>query len=95
MWQDFEPDALYIIGDAQVAFSKDVLNLLRKIDRQDKHLRAIEKGRVAPHGQNGLVPSEVQGYALKTKVLGQGGAARVHGRCLEDGTLYFDLITRL
>lgn len=94
MWQDFEPDAPHLIGDTQVAFSRDVLRSLRKIDRQGKHLRAIVKGCVAPRGQSGLVPSEVQGYTLKTKILGRGGAVRVHGRYLPDGTLYFDLITR-
>ncbi len=94
MWQDFEPDVSYLIGDMQVAFSKDALGLLRKIDPQGKHLRAIEKGHVAPRGQSGLVPSEVQGYTLKTKVLGLGGAVRVHGRYLADGTVCFDLITR-
>jgi len=31
---------------------------------------------------------------LKTKVLGKGGSVRVHGRHLQDDTLYFDLITR-
>lgn len=94
MWQDIEPDAPYLIGGTQVAFDKDVLGLLRKIDPRGKHLKAIEKGRVAPHGRSGLVSSEVQGYALKTKVLGQGGAVRVHGRYLLDSTLYFDLVTR-
>jgi len=84
----------YLIGDMRVAFDKDVLILLRRIDRRGKHLKAIEKGRVAPRGQSGLVLSEVRGYALKTKVLGQGGAVRVHGRHLADGTLCFDLITR-
>jgi hypothetical protein len=94
MWQDIEPDTAYLIGDTQVAFDEGVLVILRRIDPRGKHLKAIERGRVAPRGQNGLVPSEVQGYALKTKVLGQGGAVRVHGRYLADGTLHFDLITR-
>ena len=94
MWQDLAPDELYLIGDTQVAFSKDVLYTLRRIDRQGKHLRAIEKGRIAPRGQKGLVSSEMRSYTLKTKVMGQGGAVRVHGRHLEDGTLYFDLITQ-
>ena len=94
MWQDLEPDIPYQIGDTWIAFSKDVLTLLDRVDRQGKHLRAIEKGRVAPRGQSGLVPSEVRGYTLKTKVLGRGGAVRAHGRYLADGTLYFDLITR-
>jgi len=94
MWQDIEPDTPYTIGSTQVAFSEDVLRLLRKIDSRDKHWKAIEKGRVAPRRQSGLVPSEMHGYALKTKVLGQGGAVRVHGRYLVNGTLYFDLITR-
>ena len=93
MWQDLKPDEFYLIGDTRVAFDKDVLAILSKADHRGKHLRAIEKGRVASRGQSGLVPSEVQGYALKTKVLGKGGAMRVHGRHLADGTLYFDLIT--
>ncbi len=46
MWQDFEPDMPYLIGDTQVAFSEDVLRSLCRIDRRGKHLRAIEKGRV-------------------------------------------------
>jgi len=94
MWQDIEPDEPCVIGETRVAFEEDVLRLLRRIDPRGKHWKAIEKGRVAPQGQSGLVPSEVRGYALKTKVLGQGGATRVHGRYLADGTLYFDLITR-
>ncbi len=40
------------------------------------------------------MPSEVRCCTLKTKALGQGGAMRVHGRYLANGTLYFDLITR-
>lgn len=93
MWQDIEPDEPYVIGETRVAFDEDVLSLLRRTDPHGKHWRAIEKGHVAPRGQSGLVPSEIRGYALKTKVMGQGGALRVHGRYLADGTLYFDPVT--
>lgn len=94
VWQNLEPDVPYLIGDTRGAFSKNVLRSLCRFDAHGKHLKAIEKGRVPPHGQNGMVPSEIQGYELKTKVLGQGGAMRVHGRRLTEGILYFDLITR-
>lgn len=94
MWENIEPGIPYLVGGQRVAFAKDVLKVLSRVDPRGKHWKAIEKGRVAPRGQSGLVPSEVRGYALKTKVLGQGGDVRVHGRRLEDGTLFFDLITR-
>jgi len=94
VWQDLEPDVVYTIGRFRVAFSKDVLKTLAKTDPRGKHYKAIEKGPIAPRGQaNGLVRSEEPGYRWKTKVLGKGGAMRVHGRYLEEEVLYFDLIT--
>jgi len=95
MWENFEPDKPYSIGGRQVAFSKRVLRILQRVDLNGKHLKAIEKGRVAPRGRaNGLVPSELKGYAWKTKVLGSGGDVRVHGKYLPDGTLLFNLVMR-
>lgn len=79
-WQDFEPDAVYIVGQFRVAFGKDVLKALAKVDPHGKHYRAIQKGPIAPRGQaNGLIRSEEPGYRWKTKVLGKGGAMRFTG----------------
>ncbi|MCL1470204.1 hypothetical protein [Argonema antarcticum] len=59
-----------------------------KYDQNNKHLKAIEKGQVSPRGNIGLVPSEVEGYDLKSKVLGKGGDRRFHGKII-DGVLHF------
>ena len=94
VWDDFEPDIRYTIGDFTITFDKRVLEELRRADPNGKHLKAIQHGRVRPKGQAGLVPSELRGYALKTKVVGKGGAMRVHACILDDGTLYFKRITK-
>jgi hypothetical protein len=94
VWEDFEPGIRYVVGDFTVTFNKRVLEDLRRADPNGKHLRAIQLGRVGPRGQAGLVPSELRSYTIKTKVLGKGGAIRVHARILDDGTLYFERITR-
>ena len=81
VWDDFEPDMRYTIGDLTVTFNKRVLEDLRRADPNGKHLTAIQRGRVRPRGQAGLVPSELRGYALKACIL-------------DDGTFYFKRITR-
>ncbi|HLO50042.1 MAG TPA: hypothetical protein VK211_16615 [Kamptonema sp.] len=59
-----------------------------KYDQNNKHLKAIEKGIVAPRGNIGLVPSEIEDYELKSKVLGKGGDRRFHAIII-DGVLHF------
>jgi len=88
-WQEIQPDTVYQTTDGRlVSFGKDQIQLGITYDQNGKHLRAIEKGRVPPKGNNGLVPSQEAGYDLKSKVLGKGGDYRFHGRII-DGVLHF------
>jgi hypothetical protein len=88
-WAEIQPDTIYQTTNAQlVSFSKEQIQLGIKYDQNNKHLKAIEKGIVAPRGNMGLVPSEVEGYDLKSKVLGKGGDRRFHARII-DGVLHF------
>ncbi len=48
----------------------------------------FKKGLVSPHGNIGLVPSEVEDYNFKSKVLGKGGDRRFHVKII-DGVLHF------
>ena len=75
-WREIQPDTIYQTADGrQVTFGEDQIQLGITYDRDGKHLRAIEKGRVLPKGNNGLVPS-------------QGGERRFHGKLI-DGVLHF------
>ena len=95
VWDDLNPAQIYSIGGQRVSFSKLIRRMLQGVDAQGKHVKAIEKGRIAPKGQaNGLVPSELEGYALKTKIWGAGGDLRIHGRYRPDNVLFFDRATR-
>lgn len=47
-----------------------------------------QNGRVATDGTIGLFPSQEEGYDLKSKVLGEGGDYRYHGKYIE-GVLHF------
>ncbi|MCL1465615.1 hypothetical protein [Argonema galeatum] len=88
-WADIQPDTVYQITNGQiVCFGKEQIQLGIKYDQNNKHLKAIEKGQVSPRGNIGLVPSEVEGYDLKSKVLGKGGDRRFHGKII-DGVLHF------
>lgn len=88
-WADIQPDTIYQAGNGLlVSFSQAQIQLGIRYDPNNKHLKAIEKGKVAPRGQMGLVPSEVEGFDLKSKVLGKGGDRRFHGQ-ITDGVLHF------
>lgn len=88
-WEDIQPDTIYqATNGLLVSFSQAQIQLGIKYDQNNKHLKAIEKGIVAPRGNIGLVPSEIEDYALKSKVLGKGGDRRFHGKIL-DGVLHF------
>ena len=88
-WREIQPDTVYQTADGQqVSFGKDQIQLGITYDQDGKHLRAIEKGRVPPKGNNGLAPSQEAGYDLKSKVLGKGGERRFHGKFI-DGVLRF------
>lgn len=72
-WVEIQLDTIYQTTNGQlVSFSKEQIQLGIKYDQNNKHLKAIEKGIVAPRGNMGLVPSEVEGYDFKSKVLGKG-----------------------
>ena len=71
-----------------VSFASEQIQQGIRYDGNNKHLKAISKGIVAPRGNMGLVASEVEGYDWKSKVLGKGGDRRFHGKML-DGILYF------
>ncbi|MBR8833609.1 MAG: hypothetical protein DSM106950_06105 [Stigonema ocellatum SAG 48.90 = DSM 106950] len=88
-WADIQPNTVYqIINGQLVSFGKEQIKLGMKFDPSNKHLKAIEKGQVAPRGNTGLVPSQEEGYDFKTKVLGKGGDRRFHGKII-DGVLHF------
>ncbi|MFB2898204.1 hypothetical protein ACE1CI_35250 [Aerosakkonemataceae cyanobacterium BLCC-F50] len=88
-WADIQPDTVYQTIDGRlVSFSKEQIQQGIKYDQNNKHLKAIEKGQVSPRGNIGLVPSEVEGYDWKSKVLGKGGDRRFHGKII-DGVLHF------
>jgi hypothetical protein len=88
-WNKIQPDTIYQTSEGRkISFGKDQIELGTLYDPNGKHLKAIEKGRVSPKGNNGLVPSQEAGFELKSKVLGKGGNYRFHGKIL-NGILYF------
>jgi hypothetical protein len=88
-WAEIQPDTIYQTTSGQlVSFSKEQIQLGIRYDRNGKHLKAIEKGIVAPRGSIGLVPSEIEGYDFKSKVLGKKGDRRFHAKII-DRVLYF------
>jgi hypothetical protein len=58
----------------------------------EKHLKAIEKGKVPPRGGVGLVDSQEEGYDLKSKILGKGGDRRFHAMFMNE-VLHFPGLT--
>ena len=88
-WQEIQADKVYSSSESRlVSFSQTQVQLGLLYDGLGKHLRAINKGLVPPKGNSGLVPSEEEGYNLKSKILGKGGDRRFHGKIVE-GVLYF------
>jgi hypothetical protein len=88
-WADIQHDTLYqTTHGLLVTFSQEQINLGIKYDQNGKHLKAIEKGQVPPRGNIGLVPSQEEGFDLKSKVLGKGGDRRFHAKFI-DGVLHF------
>lgn len=88
-WEDIQPETVYQTKNGLlVSFANEQIKLGIKYDQNGKHLKAIEKGEVPPRANIGLVPSQEEGYDLKSKVLGKGGDRRYHGKFI-DGTLYF------
>ena len=88
-WSDIYPDTVDQTTDGLlVSFAIDQIKLGVKYDQKGKHLKAIEKGEVPARGNIGLVPSQEEGYYLKSKVLGKGGDRRFHG-VLIDRALHF------
>jgi hypothetical protein len=96
-WQEIQADEIYCSSESRlVSFSQTQVQLGILYDAQGKHLRAINKGLVPPKGNSGLIPSEEEGYDLKSKILGKGGDSarqtlrerRFHGK-IEEGILYF------
>jgi hypothetical protein len=83
-WKDIQPNQVYQTSrEKLVAFSKTQIELGKKYDPNNKHLKAIEKGEVPPRGNMGLVLSEQKGYYLKSKVLGKGGDYRFHAQLIK------------
>ena len=88
-WSDIQPDTVYQTTDGLlVSFATNQIKLAVKYDQKGKHLKAIEKGEVSVRGNIGLVPSQEEGYDLKSKVLGKGGDRRFHA-ILIDEVLHF------
>lgn len=80
-WTDIYPDTIYQTNNGLlVSFSQEQTILGIKYDQHGKHLKAIEKGQVSSRGNIGLVPSQEEGYDLKSKVLGKGGDRRFHAK---------------
>jgi hypothetical protein len=88
-WKDIQSDHLYASAEPRLlSCSATQIQLGILYDSPGKHLKAINKGLVAAQGSIGLVPSEIPGYDLKSKILGKGGDRRFHGK-IEDDILYF------
>jgi hypothetical protein len=88
-WTDIQPDVVYqTVSRLLVSFGDEQVKLGTKYDQNGKHLKAIEKGRVVARGNIGLIPSQEEGYDLKSKVLGKGGDRRFHAKFVND-ILYF------
>ncbi|KZL47992.1 hypothetical protein PN488_12210 [Nodularia spumigena CS-591/12] len=88
-WADIQPDTVYIsMSGLLISFASEQIRLGIKYDQNGKHLKAIEKGQVPTRGNVGLVPSQEEGYELKSKVLGKGGDRRFHAKFI-DGVLHF------
>ncbi|KYC37798.1 hypothetical protein WA1_04610 [Scytonema hofmannii PCC 7110] len=88
-WEDIQPDTVYQnTSDLLISFSQEQIKLGIKYDQNSKHLKAIEKGPVPSRGSIGLVPSQEEGFDLKSKVMGKGGDRRFHARFI-DGVLHF------
>ena len=78
-WLEIEAEQVYqTTKGGLVSFSQTQIKLGKKYDAKNKHIKAIEKGAVPTTGNIGLVPSEKEGYHLKSKVLGKGGNYRFH-----------------
>lgn len=88
-WAEIQSDTVYLsISGLLVSFAQEQIKLGIKYDHNSKHLKAIDKGQVSPRGNTGLVPSQEEGYDLKSKVLGKGGDKRFHAKFI-DGVLNF------
>ncbi|MDB9322588.1 MULTISPECIES: hypothetical protein [Cyanophyceae] len=88
-WADIQPDTVYIsMSGLLISFASEQIRLGIKYDQNGKHLKAIEKGQVPTRGNVGLVPSQEEGYELKSKVLGKGGDRRFYAKFI-DGVLHF------
>ena len=88
-WADIQPDTVYTATSGLlISFASEQIKLGIKYDQNGKHLKAIEKGQVPTRGNVGLVPSQEEGYELKSKVLGKGGDRRFHAKFI-DGVLHF------
>ncbi|BAY91419.1 MULTISPECIES: hypothetical protein [unclassified Tolypothrix] len=88
-WAEIQADIVYqTTNGLLVSFASEQIKIGIKYDLNGKHLKAIEKGQVPARGNIGLVPSQEEGYDLKSKVLGKGGDRRFHGKYI-DGVLHF------
>jgi hypothetical protein len=68
----------------KVSFAPTQIQLGIRYDGNNKYLKAINKGVVSPRGSMGLVPSELDDYDWKSKILGKGGDRRFHGKLIDD-----------
>jgi hypothetical protein len=84
-WVEIQPGVVYRTANGLlVSFASEQIKLGMKYDQNGKHLKAVEKGIVALRGNIGLVPSQEEGYELKSKVLGKGGDRRFHAMFVDD-----------
>jgi hypothetical protein len=93
IWSDVQSNVVYRTqAGLLISFADEQIKLGTKYDQKGKHLKAIEKGIVPVQGSMGLVPSQEEGYDLKSKVLGKGGDRRFHAKLI-DGVLLFPGLT--
>ena len=93
-WADIQPDVTYHTSkELSVSFSQEQIELGLKYDANGKHLKAIEKGEVPPRASVRLVPSQEEGYDLKSKILGQGGDKRFNAKFINCVLHFPGLIT--
>ena len=88
-WRNIEREVIYQTQDGRlVKFGKRQIKVAKRIDHQNAHLEAIEKGRVASKHEEGLVPSQESGFELKSKAMGRG-ASHHRFHAFYDGNVLF------
>ncbi|AFZ26455.1 hypothetical protein Cylst_4364 [Cylindrospermum stagnale PCC 7417] len=83
-WSNIKPNLVYKTDWGLVSFADKQIAFGKQHDLDSKHLQAINKGKVAPKGSQGLVPSQLEGFDLKSKTIAKGQSHyRYHGKFID------------